>query len=67
MSEGQGVLVNLTIYDAMGRVVEILYNGVLKSGIYKADWNASNFTSGIYFYKLTAGSFTETKKMVLVK
>jgi hypothetical protein len=59
--------VNLTIYDAMGRVVEILHNGELKPGIYEADWNASNFTSGVYFYKLSAGSFTETKKMVLVK
>jgi len=63
----QAEFVNLTIYEAMGRVVETLHNGELKSGIYKADWNASNHPSGVYFYKLTAGSFSETKKMVLLK
>ncbi|HMQ78904.1 MAG TPA: exo-alpha-sialidase [Ignavibacteria bacterium] len=59
--------VNLTIYDAIGRVVEILQNGELQPGIYKADWDASNYPSGVYFYKLSAGSFTETKKMILIK
>ncbi|MBN8584662.1 MAG: T9SS type A sorting domain-containing protein [Ignavibacteria bacterium] len=67
VSEGRGVFVNLTIYDAMGRVVETLHNGELKSGIYKADWNASNFPSGVYFYRLSAVSFSETKKMILTK
>jgi len=59
--------VHLTIYDVMGKEVETIVNGNLKPGTYKADWNASKFTSGVYFYKLTAGSFTETKKMLLVK
>ncbi|MBN8584661.1 MAG: T9SS type A sorting domain-containing protein [Ignavibacteria bacterium] len=63
----RGVFVNLKIYDVMGRVVETLHYGELKSGIYKADWNASNFPSGVYFYNLTAGNFTETKKMILIK
>lgn len=67
MSAGRGVLVNLTIYDALGRVVETLVNSELKPGTYKTDWNASNFPSGVFFYKLSAGSFTDTKKMVLVK
>ena len=67
VSEGRGVFVNLTIYDAMGRVVEILHNGELKPGTYKADWNASNFPSGVYFYKLIAVEFSETKKMILIK
>ena len=60
-------LVNLTIYDAMGRTVETLQNGEMKPGVYKAEWNASGYPSGVYFYKLSTGSFTETKKMVLVK
>lgn len=59
--------VNLTIYDAMGRVVESLVNGELKPGTYKADWDASNYPSGVYFYTLNTGSFTETMKMVLLK
>ncbi len=63
----QAEFVNLTIYDAMGRVVETLHNGELKSGIYKADWNASNFPSGVYFYRLSAGSFNDTKKMILIR
>ena len=63
----QAEFVNLTIYDAVGRIVETLHNGELKSGIYKANWNASNFPSGVYFYRLSAGSFTGTKKMVLIK
>jgi len=60
-------LVNLTIYDAMGRVVETLQNGEMKPGVYKAEWNASGYPSGVYFYKLSAGKFTETKKMILTK
>ncbi len=60
-------LVNLTIYDAMGRTVETLQNGEMKPGVYKAEWNASGYPSGVYFYKLSTGSFSETKKMVLVK
>ncbi len=59
--------VNLTIYDAMGREVETLVNGDLKPGTYKADWDAANYPSGVYFYRLNAGSFTETKRMVLIK
>lgn len=59
--------VNLTIYDAMGRVAETLVNSELKLGTFKADWDASRFVSGVYFYKLTASNFTQTKKMVLIK
>lgn len=60
-------LVNLTIYDALGNTVEVLQSGELKPGTYKADWNAASCPSGIYFYKLIAGDFTETRKMVLIK
>ena len=59
--------VNLTIYDVMGREIESLVKGDLKPGTYEADWNASNFPSGIYFYTLRTTGYTETKRMVLIK
>jgi hypothetical protein len=57
----------LVIYDVMGREVAVLVNQGLKTGSYEAEWNAIDVPSGVYFYKLTAGSFTETKKMSLIK
>ncbi len=63
----QAEFVNLTIYDAMGRVVETLHNGELTPGTYEANWNASNYPSGVYFYKLSSADFNQTKKMILLK
>lgn len=60
-------IVKLIVYDAIGREVETLVNRELEPGTYKADWIASNHPSGIYFYRLSSGNFTETKKMILVK
>jgi hypothetical protein len=57
----------LTIYDAAGRIVETIINKQFTAGHYELEWNASKYSSGIYFYKLEAGNFSETKKMVLVK
>lgn len=62
-----GSFVNLVVYDAAGRVLETLVNNELKAGVYKIDWNALSYPSGVYFYRMTAGEFTETKKMVLLK
>ena len=59
--------VKLTIYDALGREVTTLVNSEMKAGSYNADWDASNFSSGIYFYKLKSGDYFQTKKMVLIK
>jgi hypothetical protein len=59
--------VKLTVFDILGREVETLVNEQLSAGTYKADWNAANHPSGVYFYKLETGGFTETKKMMLVK
>lgn len=56
----------LTIYNVTGQVVEV-FSGSRNAGYEEVKWNASNVASGVYFYKLTAGSFTETKKMVLLK
>lgn len=59
--------VKLTVMNMLGQEVEVLVNQSLNAGTYKADWNASNFPSGIYFYKLEAGEFVDVKKMILVK
>ncbi len=57
----------LKIYDALGREIETLVNEQLNPGTYEAGWNASNCTSGVYFYKLSAGDYTDTRRMVLLK
>jgi hypothetical protein len=57
----------LVIYDVLGREVTTLVNEQLKPGSYEVEWNASNYPSGVYFYKLMAGDFSDTKRMVLIK
>jgi len=59
--------VNLTIYDVLGNEVTTLINEEKAAGSYEVDFNAEGLTSGIYFYTLSAGSFNETKKMVLLR
>lgn len=59
--------VQVAVYDILGNLVELIVNQELTSGKYSVDWNATNYSSGIYFYRITAGSFTDTKKMILVK
>ncbi len=59
--------VSLTIYDVTGKEVTLLINEQLKPGSYKAMWNAANYSSGIYFYKIETGAFAETKKIILLK
>ncbi|MND00539.1 hypothetical protein D3C83_191920 [compost metagenome] len=51
----------------LGREMETLVNEQLNAGTYEADWNAANYSSGLYFYRLEAGEFSEIKKMILVK
>ena len=65
-AEGVGV-VTLNIYDILGREVATLVNEKLSPGTYEVEWNGSNYSSGIYFYKFSAGEFMETRKMLLVK
>ncbi|MFZ1683274.1 MAG: T9SS type A sorting domain-containing protein [Candidatus Zixiibacteriota bacterium] len=56
----------LTIYNVQGQEVQS-FEGTHEAGYVTVNWNASNNASGVYFYKLTAGTFTATKKMVLLK
>jgi photosystem II stability/assembly factor-like uncharacterized protein len=57
----------LIIYDINGRVIQTLVNQELKAGSYKADFDGTNLSSGLYFYELKTGDFTQTRKMVLLK
>ena len=59
--------VTLIIYNLLGEEVARLVDGLQQAGEYQTQWNASNFASGIYFYRLQAGDFVQTRKMVLLK
>ena len=59
--------VELTIYNLMGQKVETLVSAKQNAGVYRVEWDASDLSSGIYTYRLTAGNFHKIKKMVLVK
>lgn len=60
-------LVKMQVYDILGREVATLINEVKSAGTYTATFNAANIPSGVYFYRLQAGSFTETKKLILLR
>ncbi len=59
--------VRLIVLDILGREIETLVNENLKAGTYNADWNASNYSSGVYFYRIETAGYTDVKKMMLVK
>ena len=65
-------MVNITIYDMMGRVVKTMINRQQNAGFKSVQWNATdNFgqpvSAGVYLYQIEAGNFTQTKKMLLLK
>ena len=64
--------VNITIYDMMGRQIKTLTNGIQSSGYKSVQWDATNnqgkpVSAGVYLYKIQAGDFVDTKKMILLK
>ena len=59
--------ISLTVYDLLGREVSMLVNDVQSAGSYTIEFNASRLSSGIYFYQLRTGRFSETKKMMMLK
>ncbi len=59
--------VSLKVYDVLGNEIKTLVNEIKSPGIYQVVFDGSNLTSGIYFYKIAAGKFTEVKKMTLLK
>jgi hypothetical protein len=59
--------VSIRVFDLLGREVSTIVSEQIPAGNYTRQWNAANFPSGVYFYHLKAGSFTETKKLLLLK
>jgi hypothetical protein len=61
--------VELKVYDLLGKEIATLINDFKPAGVYTYNFNAADYklTSGVYFYKLSAGGFTSIKKMVLMK
>ncbi len=66
-SGSNGSITRIVVFDAAGRKVETIVNKQLTPGTYETDWNASGFTSGVYFYRLENGKFMDVKKMILIK
>jgi endo-1,4-beta-xylanase len=60
-------LVCVSVFDVLGREVAVLVDGVRPAGVYTVHWDASSLSSGVYYYRLQAGAFVESKKMVLMK
>jgi flagellar hook assembly protein FlgD len=68
----EDAMVNITIYDMMGRVVKTMVNTQQNAGYKSIQWNATNnagqpVSAGLYLYTIEAGAFRQTKKMVLLK
>ncbi len=63
----QGGFVTLKVYDVLGRVVSTLVSEHLASGVYSREWNAEGFAGGVYYYRLEAGSSSQTRNLVLQK
>lgn len=59
--------VTIEIYDLLGRKVETLHDGIQIPGEHSVTWQADGFSTGVYFYKIQAGEYSEAKKMVLLK
>ena len=64
---GPGVGVKIAVYDLLGREVAVLVNERKQPGSYEVSFDASALASGVYFYRLTAGSFSQARTMVLLK
>jgi outer membrane protein assembly factor BamB len=59
--------VRLVVYDVLGKEIDVLVNQILKPGNYDVNWNAAKYSSGAYYYRIVAGDFVETKKMIILK
>ena len=63
----QNGMTKIIIYDLLGREVQTIINNELRAGYHEINFDASNFHSGVYFYRIQAGNFIQTKKMILMK
>ncbi|MGB9697005.1 MAG: T9SS type A sorting domain-containing protein [Ignavibacteria bacterium] len=63
----EATFVTIKVYDITGKLVETLVNMELTPGKYEVMWNAGNYASGVYFYRIETSKFTEVKRMLLIK
>jgi 5'-nucleotidase/UDP-sugar diphosphatase len=63
----QDAYVTLKVYNSLGQEVAVLVQGTVGAGEHQVQWNSGNLASGMYFYQLRSGTFTETKRMLLVR
>ena len=66
-ARNDNALVTLKVYDILGREIVTLVNEEKPAGEYEVEFDATNLPSGVYLYRLTAGNFSETKKLVFLK
>jgi hypothetical protein len=66
-STGKNNYVMIKVYDISGREVSTLVDDNFTAGTYEAEWDGSKYSSGVYFYRMTVGDFSDVKKMILVK
>jgi len=59
--------VRLAVYDLLGRQIEVLIDDDLPAGPYSREWDATGSPSGVYFYRMEAGEFVETRKMLVAR
>jgi hypothetical protein len=59
--------VTLKVFDVLGKEVATIISEEIPAGNYSKQWSAATLPSGVYFYRLQAGSFTRTKKLILLK
>ena len=59
--------VNITLFDILGREIAVLANGPYAPGVHKITWEANSYSSGIYFYRMTAGSFSQMRKLAILE
>ncbi len=60
-------MVNLSVYDLLGREVSVLVDEKRRAGVHEVKFDGTGLSSGVYFYRLTAGSYVQTRKLVLMK
>ena len=65
--DNRGIAARMVIYDVLGKQVTELVNESLAPGSYEVNWDASNYPSGVYFYRLTTNDYITTRKMILIK
>ena len=58
---------NLSVFDILGREVSVLVNDRRDAGVYEEKFDGSNLASGVYFYRLQAGDFVQTKKLLILR